>query len=85
MQINDVSVYDLPRIPPFLILHVAACEDTKAQSHWLASKLKDADIAARVVAGEGKTHGSISGDLGGEDDPPTLELWMFLDKVAPLP
>ncbi len=72
-------------IPPFLILHVASREDTKAQSHWLALKLNAADVAARVVAGEGKTHGTISSDLGGEDDPPTLELWKFLQEVAPLP
>ena len=36
-------------------------------------------------ASEGKTHRTISSDLGGEDDPPTLELWKFLQKVAPLP
>ncbi|MBX7207818.1 MAG: alpha/beta hydrolase [Verrucomicrobiaceae bacterium] len=70
-------------IPPFLILHVASREDTKAQSHWFADKLKDAGVAARVVAGENKTHGSISTDLGGADDPPTLELWKFFSEIAP--
>ena len=69
-------------IPPFLILHVASREDTKAQAHWLASKLTEASIAARVVAAEGKTHGTISSDLGGTDDPPTLELWKFLREVT---
>ena len=72
-------------IPAFLILHVADRDDTKAQSHWFASKLKDADIAADVVAGEGKTHGTISSDLGGADDPPTIELWKFLKQVVALP
>jgi acetyl esterase/lipase len=72
-------------IPPFLILHVASRDDTKAQSHWLASKLKDAGVAASVVAGEGKTHGTISTDLGGADDLPTLEIWKFLQGVAPRP
>lgn len=70
-------------IPPFLILHVASREDTKAQAHWLAGKLAEASIAARVVAAEGKTHGTISSDLGGSDDPPTLELWKFLNEVTP--
>lgn len=70
-------------IPPFLILHVASREDTKAQAHWLAGKLAEASIAARVVAAEGKTHGTISTDLGGTDDPPTLELWKFLNEVTP--
>ena len=72
-------------IPPFLILHVASRDDTKAQAHWLAGKLSEASIAARVVAAEGKTHGTISSDLGGADDPPTLELWKFLREVTGRP
>jgi acetyl esterase/lipase len=72
-------------IPPFLILHVASRDDTKAQAHWLAGKLIESNIAARVVAAEGKTHGTISSDLGGADDPPTLELWKFLREVTGRP
>jgi arylformamidase len=70
-------------IPPFLILHVASREDTKRQAHWLANKLGESSIAARVVAAEGKTHGTISSDLGGASDAPTQELWKFLDEVIP--
>lgn len=69
-------------IPPFLILHVASREDTKRQAHWLATKLGESGIAARVVAAEGKTHGTISADLGGAVDPPTLELCKFLNQVT---
>jgi acetyl esterase/lipase len=69
-------------IPAFLILHVASRADTKAQSHWLANKLSEVGVGARVVAAEGKTHGSISADLGGEADPPTQELWTFLGEVT---
>jgi acetyl esterase/lipase len=72
-------------IPPFLILHVASRDDTKAQAHWLAGKLTEASITARVVAAEGKTHGTISSDLGGAADPPTLELWKFLSEVTGRP
>jgi acetyl esterase/lipase len=72
-------------IPPFLILHVASRDDTKAQAHWLADKLNESGISARVVAAEGKTHGTISSDLGGESDPPTLELWKFLEQVTRKP
>lgn len=68
-------------IPAFLILHVATRADTKAQAHWLADKLKDAGVAAKVVAAEGKTHGSIGSDLGQKDDAPTRELFEFLDGV----
>ncbi|MBL9118045.1 MAG: alpha/beta hydrolase [Verrucomicrobiaceae bacterium] len=70
-------------IPPFLILHVASRDDTKAQAHWLRDKLADSGVKPRVVAAEGKTHGTISTDLGGADDAPTLELWKFLDEVMP--
>lgn len=71
-------------IPPFLILHVASRDDTKAQAHWLKEKLMGAGVKAEVVAAEGKTHGTISTDLGGADDAPTKELWKFLSTVAPV-
>lgn len=66
-------------IPPFLILHVADRPETKAQSHWLADKLKAADVWAKVVAAEGKTHGTINTELGLPEDKPTQELFEFLD------
>jgi arylformamidase len=72
-------------IPPFLLLHVASRDSTRVQAHWLAEKLRASGIAARVVAAEGKTHGTISTDLGGPDDPPTLELWKFLREVTGRP
>ncbi len=68
-------------IPPFLILHVADRSDTKAQSAWLASKLTQADVSARVVAAEGKTHGTINSDLGLPEDKPTAALFEFLHGV----
>lgn len=71
-------------IPPFLILHVASRDDTKAQAHWLKDKLAEAGVKSRVIAAEGKTHGTISTDLGGANDPPTLELWKFLGEVVPV-
>jgi len=69
-------------IPAFLILHVASRDDTKAQAHWLEGKLKEAGISAQVHAAEGKTHGTISTDLGGETDVPTQVLWKFLSEVV---
>ena len=68
-------------IPPFLILHVADRPETKAQSEWFADKLKAAGVPARVVAAEGKTHGTINADLGLPDDKPTQALFEFLDGV----
>lgn len=68
-------------IPSFLILHVADRADTKAQSDWLAGKLTNAGVSAKVVAAEGKTHGTINSELGLSDDKPTQELFEFLDHV----
>jgi acetyl esterase/lipase len=72
-------------IPPFLILHVADRPETKRQSHWFADRLQAAGIAAEVVAGEGKTHGTINSDLGRPDDPPTQAVFEFLDEVLRKP
>ncbi len=66
-------------IPSFFILHVADRADTKAQSQWFANKLKEVGVPTRVVAAEGKTHGTINSDLGLPDDKPTQALWEFLD------
>ena len=65
-------------IPPFLILHVADRAETKVQAHWLAEKLKNAGIPAKVVAAEGTTHGTINSNLGSPGDRPTQEMWAFL-------
>lgn len=67
-------------IPPFLILHVADRPDTNAQSHWFADKLIESGVSAKVVAAEGKTHGTINSDLGLPDDKPTLALFEFLNR-----
>lgn len=68
------------KLPPFLILHVADRPETKSQSHWLAEKLKTADVWAKVVAAEGKTHGTINTELGLPQDTPTQELFKFLER-----
>jgi arylformamidase len=68
-------------IPPFLLLHVADRPDSKAQSHLFAEKLKEAGGSAKVVAAEGKTHGTVNSDLGLADDKPTQALFEFLDGV----
>ena len=68
-------------IPAFLILHVADRAVTKDQSHWFADKLKKAGIAARVVAAEGTTHGTINANLGLPNDRPTQEMWKFLNEI----
>ncbi len=65
-------------IPPFLILHVASRRDSKAQSEGLASKLREADVEAKVVPAEGKTHATINRELGEPDDAPTQAVFEFL-------
>lgn len=68
-------------IPPFLILHVADRPETKAQSHWLADKLKEAGVSAKVVAAEGTTHATINSNLGLPKDKPTQEMWEFMGEA----
>jgi acetyl esterase/lipase len=68
-------------IPPFLILHVADRAESKSQSHLLAGLLTDAGVKAKVVAAEGKTHGTINTALGTPGDKPTQALFEFLDEV----
>ncbi len=69
------------RIPPFLILHVARRPETRTKSQWFAKELRDAGFTAEVVAAEGKTHGTISSDLGLERDKPTQAVFTFLRNI----
>jgi acetyl esterase/lipase len=69
-------------IPPFLILHVADRPDSKAQSVLLAKALEAAGVAAKVVAGEGKTHGTINSELGLAGDKPTAAVFEFLGTLT---
>lgn len=68
-------------IPPFLILHCADRPESTAQSKLFAAVLQKAGIPAATFAGEGKTHTSISTDIGKPDDPPTIAIDKFLDDV----
>jgi acetyl esterase/lipase len=67
-------------VPAFLILHVADRPETKEQSHHFAEALKGAGIEATVVAGEGKTHGTINSELTTVDDDVTKAFWSFVKK-----
>jgi acetyl esterase/lipase len=66
------------KIPPFLIIHVAGRRDSKVQSHSLADAIIKAGGSAKVVAAEGKTHGSLNQDLGRPGDDPTQQVFDFL-------
>ena len=68
-------------IPAFLILHCADRPDTKEQANHFAAKLREAGVDATVFAAEGKTHGTISSDIGVPDDPVTKAVDAFLEKV----
>jgi acetyl esterase/lipase len=65
-------------IPPFLLLHIAANPETKAQAERLARVLNEAGISARSYSAEEKTHTTINADLGLADDKPTHEVWAVL-------
>jgi acetyl esterase/lipase len=65
-------------IPSFLILHVANRVDSTARSRAFAGALKQAGVDAKIIAAEGKNHGTINRDLGQPDDPPTKVLFEFV-------
>ncbi|MCA9247341.1 MAG: alpha/beta hydrolase [Planctomycetales bacterium] len=69
-------------IPPFLILHVASRADSTAQTRAFANSLEKAEVDVRVVAGEGKTHGTINRELGLPNDAPTRAVFEFLDGLT---
>jgi arylformamidase len=65
-------------IPPFLILHVADRKESRVQSLSFADVLKKSNVPVSVVAGEGKTHGTINSELGLPNDKPTQAMFEFL-------
>ena len=66
-------------IPPFLILHIASRRDSRIQSEQLGDLLTKAGGFAKVVSAEDKSHGSINREIGEADDPPTKEIFDFLN------
>lgn len=68
-------------IPPFLIFHIAGREVSRVQSENLGKLLTEAGVQAKVVSAEGKTHDSLSQDLGKPDDVPTRETFDFLKSL----
>jgi acetyl esterase/lipase len=69
-------------IPPFLLLHVADFPETRTrmQTEILAQTLRNAGIGAKVLAAVGKTHLTISSDLGRPGEPITKAVLDFLDE-----
>ncbi|MFN4258521.1 MAG: alpha/beta hydrolase [Gemmataceae bacterium] len=65
-------------IPPYLIIHVADRELSRDQSEHLARLLRAAGVPTHVYAAKGKTHGSLSQDLGQPGDEPTKVVFDFL-------
>jgi acetyl esterase/lipase len=70
-------------IPPFLILYVADHPDNAAQAQRLGAVLKDAGISAKLYGGRETNHNRLNENLGMPDDPASIELFKFVDRVAP--
>lgn len=66
---------------PFLILHVADREASRAQSRALAEALQAAGSPARAVPAQGKNHGTINREIGREGDAPTEEILRFFANL----
>ncbi len=70
-------------IPPFLILYVAGHPDVTAQALRLANVLRRAEVSVDLFAAPDTTHSRLNDHLGRDDDPATIELWKFLDRIQP--
>src|SRR5262249_31399570 len=68
-------------IPPFLILHVANHPDVSAQAQRLEKVRKDAGVPVTVFGAKETPHSRINADLGKPDDPATVALFEFIEKV----
>ncbi len=68
-------------IPPFLVLYVAGHPDVTAQALRLGNVLKAADVPVTVFGAKETTHNKINADLGKSDDPATVALFAFVEKV----
>jgi acetyl esterase/lipase len=70
------------KIPPFLILHVAAHPDNTAQARRLADCLNAAAIPARLFGAKDSNHNKLNDDLGRDDDLATQELRKFMQEAG---
>ncbi|HEY1171510.1 MAG TPA: alpha/beta hydrolase [Verrucomicrobiae bacterium] len=68
-------------IPPFLILYVADHPDNAAQAIRLNTKLTEAKITSKAYGVKETNHTRINANLGVADDPATMELLAFVQKV----
>jgi arylformamidase len=68
--------------PPFLMFYVQHRWDSKSQAENLAEKLQQADVSAKVMAADHKTHVTINREFGDPDDKVTEESLAFLREVT---
>jgi acetyl esterase/lipase len=74
-------------IPPFLLFHVGMRADSREQAEALATKLRDAGVAAEVVHAADKNHLTLNRELGAAGDEPTNKIlaWLREASAAPSP
>ncbi len=70
-------------IPPFLIFYAGQTPDMQATSQELAQALTAAGVKNWLVAAEGRTHATITEDVGAPGDPVTLRIMEFLGTGDP--
>jgi acetyl esterase/lipase len=68
-------------IPPFAIVHITPHAFTPVQAQRLAKALQDAEVPARVVPAEGKTHNTLNTDFGLYGDEATAAVFQFVAEV----
>ncbi len=68
-------------IPPFLLLYFTGNPYTTAQARRFGAVLKEAGIPVRIFGEKDETHVQLNDNLGLPDDPPTMELFRFLEPL----
>lgn len=68
-------------IPPFLILYVSNHPDCSAQAQRLHNVLHEAGVPTTLYGARDTDHVKLNDNLGKPDDPPTAELFQFVDQV----
>jgi arylformamidase len=62
-------------------VYVAGHPDVTAQAQRLGNVMKDAGLPVTLYGGRETTHTKINADLGRSDDPATIALFAFVEKV----
>ena len=69
-------------IPPFLLIPVERRADSTQQANLLSQALAASGVSARVCPAPNKTHETLNKELGQAGDPPTDQVFQFIQQCT---